>query len=153
NATTASGATTASSRDVTTTERRGRATEAAAALKREAPQSPSMPVGSAASLDSSSRFPTARGRHIPAAVRRAVYERDGARCTFVDTATGRRCAETHTLELHHEVPFARGGAHAVDNLTLRCRAHNALAAERDYGGRYMAQRNKSPRHESYARVR
>lgn len=32
----------------------------------------------------------ARQRHIPAAVRRAVYERGGGRCRFVD-AKGRRC--------------------------------------------------------------
>ncbi len=33
---------------------------------------------------------TPRSRHVPAAVRRAVYERDGGRCRFVDDQ-GRRC--------------------------------------------------------------
>jgi hypothetical protein len=33
-----------------------------------------------------------RGRHVPAAVRRAVFERDEARCTFTDPS-GRRCGE------------------------------------------------------------
>jgi len=40
-------------------------------------------------------------RNIPAAVRRAVYERDGGRCTFVD-AQGGRCTERHRLEFHHD---------------------------------------------------
>jgi hypothetical protein len=42
---------------------------------------------------------------------------------------GQRCRETHHLELHHLVPFARGGEHTAANLDLRCSAHNALAAE------------------------
>jgi hypothetical protein len=37
------------------------------------------------------------------------------------------------LELHHEHAFALGGPATAKNLTLRCRAHNALAAEQDFG--------------------
>jgi 5-methylcytosine-specific restriction endonuclease McrA len=73
-----------------------------------------------------------RGRHVPAAVRRAVFTRDGQRCAYVDPA-GRRCPETHRLEFHHLEPFARGGEHTAANLALRCAAHNALAAEDDFG--------------------
>ena len=29
--------------------------------------------------------------------------------------------------------FAQGGEHRLNNITLRCRAHNALAAEEDFG--------------------
>jgi hypothetical protein len=61
-----------------------------------------------------------------------VFERDGECCTYID-ATGRRCSETHRLEFHHVQPFALGGEHTPENLTLRCAAHNALAAEQDYG--------------------
>jgi hypothetical protein len=76
--------------------------------------------------------PAARpARHIPARVRRTVVDRDGACCTHVDP-TGQRCRETHHLELHHLVPFARGGGHTAANLTLRCAAHNAYAAELDF---------------------
>jgi len=64
-----------------------------------------------------------RGRHIPASVRRAVWRRDEGRCAFVG-ARG-RCPETGFLEFHHVVPFAAGGAATVENLELRCRAHNA----------------------------
>ena len=93
--------------------------------------------------------PRRRGRHVAAAVRREVYQRDGARCTFVD-ARGERCCETHYLELHHLQPFANGGANVASNLTLRCAAHNALAAEQDFGASFMAERRSSARHEALA---
>ncbi len=40
---------------------------------------------------------SASSRYIPAAVKRAVYERDLGQCAFVDE-TGRRCKETGRLE-------------------------------------------------------
>src|SRR5690606_35881093 len=69
---------------------------------------------------------------VRAAVRREVWQRDGARCTYVDNR-GQRCRETAFLELHHVSPHALGGPATADNLTLRCPAHNALAAEQDFG--------------------
>ncbi len=80
---------------------------------------------------------TPSSRHIPAAVRRLVYERDGGRCAYRDKY-GRRCARQHDLEFHHKHPFARGGDHSPANLTLMCRVHNALVAEQDYGEDVMA---------------
>jgi hypothetical protein len=80
--------------------------------------------------------PRWRGRYIPVAVRRVVWERDGGRCTYVD-ASGQRCCETSYLELHHQEAYARGGPPTERNLTLRCRAHNALAAEDDFGRDFM----------------
>jgi hypothetical protein len=51
--------------------------------------------------------PRPRGsRHLPRAVRRAVWERDGARCTYVD-GEGRRCRETGGLEVTTASPWAR----------------------------------------------
>jgi len=91
------------------------------------------------------RHPRRRGRHIPAAVRRTIATRDGELCTYVD-ATGRRCPETHLLEFHHLVPFAHDGAHASSNLTLRRRAHNALAAEHDFGGELVEQKKAHAEH-------
>lgn len=87
-----------------------------------------------------------RGRHIPAAVRRAVATRDGERCSYVD-ASGRRCSETHRLEFHHVTPFARGGLDTSSNLTLRCRAHNDLPAEADFGRHFMEHKRVAPDHE------
>jgi hypothetical protein len=73
-----------------------------------------------------------RSRYIPAAARREVYERDGGQCTF-RSSDGRRCSERGWLEFHHETPFALGGASTAENLTLRCKLHNAFAAEQDFG--------------------
>jgi 5-methylcytosine-specific restriction endonuclease McrA len=78
-----------------------------------------------------------RGRHLPAALRRAVWQRDGGRCAYSDER-GVRCRETAGLEFHHQAPYARGGPSTEDNIALRCRAHDALAAEHDFGAEHMA---------------
>jgi hypothetical protein len=85
--------------------------------------------------------PRQRGRHIPASVRRAVFNRDGQQCSYFDPA-GRRCVETHRLEFHHLEPFARGGEPTAANLALRCAAHNALAAENDFGRELVESRRR-----------
>ena len=71
-------------------------------------------------------------RYIPAPVRRAVSERDGNQCAFVDSR-GRRCSERHKLQFHHRQPFARGGDHSPENVYMMCPTHNHFLAERDYG--------------------
>ncbi len=76
-------------------------------------------------------------RHVPARLRRAVSRRDGARCTYVSPG-GRRCEAREFLEFHHVDPWACSRVHAMENLTLRCRAHNQYAATRDFGERHMA---------------
>ena len=93
--------------------------------------------------------PRQRGRYVPAAARREVSERDGGRCTYADSH-GARCRETRYLELHHLKPFAQGGANVASNLTLRCAAHNALAAEEDFGRGLIEQKRGHARHESWA---
>ena len=75
-------------------------------------------------------------RRIPASVRRAVFERDCGRCAYQDDR-GERCRETFGLEVHHRHAYALGGSATFDNLELRCRPHNALAAEEDFGKPYM----------------
>jgi 5-methylcytosine-specific restriction endonuclease McrA len=77
-----------------------------------------------------------RSRYVRRAVVREVYERDGGQCAFV-SPDGRRCSERGFLELHHEMPFARGGPTTADNLRIICKAHNALFAARDYGEGFM----------------
>jgi 5-methylcytosine-specific restriction endonuclease McrA len=73
-----------------------------------------------------------RSRHIPGAIKREVFLRDGGQCTFVDDR-GRRCSERGGLELDHVHGFARDPHHSVDGLRLRCRPHNQHAAEQPYG--------------------
>jgi hypothetical protein len=85
---------------------------------------------------------TPASRRIPAVVRRAVYERGGKQCGYVD-ASGRRCSERHRLEYHHRHPFAMGGDHDVRNVGLICRTHNAFVATLDYGREAMARRRTS----------
>jgi hypothetical protein len=82
-----------------------------------------------------------RSRYLPAAVRRLVRIRDGDRCTFV-LRSGARCPERRWLEFHHRAPYARGGAHDPENVCLMCRAHNAHAAEVDYGADTMARHRR-----------
>jgi hypothetical protein len=78
-------------------------------------------------------------RDVPAPTVRAIWQRDQGRCSFVDPQ-GRRCEAREWLEIHHEVPFGRGGATSVENLRLLCHSHNALLAERDFGPRLIAER-------------
>jgi hypothetical protein len=85
---------------------------------------------------------SASSRHIPAAVRRAVWERDGGRCRYVD-AGSRRCSERHRLEYHHRHPFGLGGDRSPRNICLLCRAHNQYLGEQDYGHEVMARRQQS----------
>jgi hypothetical protein len=75
-------------------------------------------------------------RQIPAAIRRAVSKRDGECCTF-ESAAGRRCGSRDFLEFHHREPWARHRSHAIDGITLRCRAHNQYEAELDFGAKHM----------------
>jgi hypothetical protein len=119
----------------------GQLAEGDAAQSRNAPEPRSK-------LEHGPEYPRQRGRHVPAALRRAVFERDEGRCTF-RSDSGQRCRETAHLELHHLVPFARGGEHRLENVTLRCRAHNALAAEQDFGRHFVALACDASRHETW----
>jgi hypothetical protein len=81
-------------------------------------------------------------RHIPAAVKRLVRERDGGRCRFTD-AQGRRCTARERLEFHHRHPAGYGGERRPDNISLMCPAHNQYLADRDYGREAMARHRGS----------
>ena len=80
-------------------------------------------------------------RHIPASVKRAVVARDGGQCAFVG-AQG-RCDERGFLEFHHVVPYAAGGKAIVDNIALRCRAHNGHEAALYFGEDAMPRRARA----------
>ncbi|MBD3162314.1 MAG: hypothetical protein GF328_09425 [Candidatus Latescibacteria bacterium] len=85
----------------------------------------------------------APSRHIPAEVRRTVWERDQGRCTFV-SAEGVRCTETGCLEFDHREPFARGGPATVENVRVLCRRHNQFYARRCFGSDRGRVREESP---------
>lgn len=75
-------------------------------------------------------------RYVPVAVRRAVYLRDCGQCSFV-SEDGRRCEARARLELDHVEPWAKGGDAEVDNIRLRCRAHNQLHARECFGALHI----------------
>jgi hypothetical protein len=87
------------------------------------------------------RRSSANSRHIPAHVRRAVWERDGGQCTFVGE-NGRRCPAREPLEFDHVLEVARGGEAAVSGIRLRCRAHNQYTAERTFGAGFMERKRQ-----------
>jgi hypothetical protein len=70
-------------------------------------------------------------RDIPALVRRAVWKRDGGQCAFAGGSG--RCKNRRFLEWHHVQPFGHQGPATVDNISLRCRAHNVYESERVFG--------------------
>ncbi len=87
---------------------------------------------------------TPGSRYVPAQVRRAVWERDQGQCTFV-SAKGIRCKARRFLELDHVEPVARGGQPTIDNMRMRCRAHNQFEAERIFGVGFMERKRQESR--------
>ncbi|MBI3288036.1 MAG: HNH endonuclease [Elusimicrobia bacterium] len=69
---------------------------------------------------------------IPASVRRAVWARDGGRCTYIAPG-GLSCSARRMLELDHKIPRALGGPSTVENLRLLCRSHNDAERRRILG--------------------
>jgi hypothetical protein len=80
-----------------------------------------------------SRGADRHSRTVPADVRREVWARDQARCAFVGT-NGHRCTERNRLEFHHVRPYVAGGPATVDNIELRCAAHNRHEARTHFTG-------------------
>lgn len=58
----------------------------------------------------------AGSRSIPQDVRAQVFARDGGRCV--------QCGAMEYLEFDHIIPFSKGGASTIGNVTLLCRACN-----------------------------
>lgn len=97
--------------------------------------------------ESSSAKADANPRVIPAHVKREVWKRDGAQCTFRN-ARGQRCTCRRGLEFDHVRPVALGGKATLDNVRLLCRTHNQLEAERRLGKAFLA--SKRPLRRSVA---
>ncbi len=101
------------------------------------------------SARSGPRSSAARGGYIPTAIRRAVWERDGGKCTFVSDG-GKRCEARARLEYDHANPVARGGETTVAGLRLRCQAHNQFTAECTYGAGFMSEKREEGRRQAAA---
>jgi hypothetical protein len=75
-------------------------------------------------------------RHVPAAVAREVWQRDGGRCAF-PLPDGAICGSTTRLQLDHVVAVALGGGTEPANLRVACERHYQLAARQTFGDRWM----------------
>jgi hypothetical protein len=80
-------------------------------------------------------------RYVPAAVKRAVWERDQARCTW-PMGDGEVCGSTHRLEFDHDLEVALGGKPVTENIRLLCKGHNLMKAEQHLGRGLMAKFRK-----------
>jgi hypothetical protein len=96
--------------------------------------------------------PRHRTRTIPSDVKRAVWQRDGGRCTFV-ASSGHRCEARHRIEYDHVEPFAWGGSSTVEGLRLRCRAHNQYEAEQTFGAEFVHTKREAARFAAEERKR
>lgn len=67
------------------------------------------------------RFPVTR-QSVPAALREAVYARDGRRCV--------QCGTSERLTIDHVHPVSRGGLTVMHNLQTLCRTHNSIKSAR-----------------------
>lgn len=74
--------------------------------------------------------------HIPRALYRIVFKRDGGCCSYV-MKNGQRCNSRRHCELDHIVPVARGGKTEAENLRLVCRMHNQRLADEAFGEEFM----------------
>jgi hypothetical protein len=76
-------------------------------------------------------------RYISQNVKREVWARDKGQCTYVNKDTKKRCMCKYGLEFDHIKAFALGGDNSTENLRLKCRAHNQLAAIQVFGKQKM----------------
>ena len=59
-------------------------------------------------------------RSIPLPIKHEVHKRDRGQCQFKD------CKETKWTEIHHVLPFSKGGTHSLGNLITLCSGHHSL---------------------------
>jgi hypothetical protein len=86
-------------------------------------------------------------RHLPVHVKCTVWKRDRGQCTFV-SESGKRCLARSPIEFDHILEMARGGASTVENIRLRCRAHNQYTAEKTFGAGFLQLKRASARRAS-----
>ncbi len=88
------------------------------------PQPPTQHLLNLQPLPAQTPKPTPYRPSLSASTRRLVRQRSQFRCQYRDPPTGRRCEETKTLEIDHQVPLIFGGSSTPENLQVLCRAHH-----------------------------
>ena len=76
-------------------------------------------------------------RHIPTGIKREVWERDQACCSYQDEE-GRRCKSKIHIQFDHILDWSLGGGHTLENVRLLCRPHNLAKARRMWPGKVPA---------------
>ena len=77
-----------------------------------------------------------RSRHVPAAVMREVWKRDGGKCAW-PLEGGGICGSTRRVELDHIDGFALGGATTAARCRILCDFHQDVHARALYGDAVM----------------
>ncbi len=67
------------------------------------------------------------------ATKRITFKSANGACTFKDPISGRVCGSKYQAQLEHIIPRALGGRDHPSNLTVLCRQHNLLMAEKVFG--------------------
>ncbi len=80
--------------------------------------------------------PPLDSRHVPAEVRRAVWERDQGRCQW-PLEGGGVCGSQYKVEFDHITPWAQGGPTTKENGRLLCGPHNDHACRLAYGDAFV----------------
>src|SRR3984957_3846800 len=78
-------------------------------------------------------------RYIPVQVKKAVWQRDEGKCSYIDSVTKKRCGSRFKVQFDHIHPHSMGGLNSRDNLRLYCQAHNLLHATQIFGQQKMHQ--------------
>jgi 5-methylcytosine-specific restriction endonuclease McrA len=78
---------------------------------------------------------SSKGRYIPKALKKSVFERAAGQCEY--THEGRRCSCRNFLQVDHIVPLGQGGSTSEENIRVLCHAHNQWAAMQSYGRKKM----------------
>jgi hypothetical protein len=90
------------------------------------------------------RAASAKSSTVTNEVRRGLYARDEAQCTFVDES-GERCPARGFLEIDHIGVRAKGGGSSLGEVRIRCYEHNRLYAEQTFGRDFIARRIRERR--------
>jgi hypothetical protein len=76
--------------------------------------------------------PVPGSRHIPSAIKREVWKRDGGRCTFVGS-DGRAVQRDEGPGVRAPYGLRQGGPATAQNVALSCPAQNCYEAEQEFG--------------------
>jgi 5-methylcytosine-specific restriction endonuclease McrA len=100
------------------------------------PQASTRPRQSTRSLtDSVKHRGTKRPTYYRKELDRALWERAGSQCEFIDEKTARRCGCRFGLQREHVIPLALGGSNELSNMQLLCATHNQLRARYVFGNK------------------